>query len=100
VVSLLEVLSNVTMVVDLTVDSENDAVVGVGQGLCAGLNTDNAETLMAENGVVGNNASTPVGATVTNLLCELQSRRLELFHVGMTVTGENSTHDCGYGSVQ
>lgn len=30
---LLEVLSNVTMVVDLTVDSEDDAVVGVGQGL-------------------------------------------------------------------
>jgi hypothetical protein len=33
VVLLLEVLSNVTMVVDLTVDSEDDAVVGVGQGL-------------------------------------------------------------------
>jgi hypothetical protein len=33
VVLLLEVLSNVTMVVDLTVDSKNDAVVGVGQGL-------------------------------------------------------------------
>lgn len=32
-VLLLEVLSNVTMVVDLTVDSEDDAVVGVGQGL-------------------------------------------------------------------
>jgi len=37
VVSLLEVLSNVTMVVDLTVDSENDAVIGVGQRLSAGL---------------------------------------------------------------
>lgn len=37
VVSLLEVLSNVTMVVDLTVDGENDAVVGVGQGLGSGL---------------------------------------------------------------
>lgn len=36
-ISLLEVLSDVTMVVDLTVDSENDAVVGVGQGLSAGL---------------------------------------------------------------
>jgi poly-beta-hydroxyalkanoate depolymerase len=37
VVLLLEVLSNVTMVVDLTVDGENDAVVGVGQGLSARL---------------------------------------------------------------
>jgi hypothetical protein len=37
VVSLLEVLSNVTMVVDLTVDGENDAVVSVGQGLGSGL---------------------------------------------------------------
>jgi hypothetical protein len=37
VVLLLEVLSDVTMVVDLTVDGENDAVVGVGQGLSARL---------------------------------------------------------------
>jgi hypothetical protein len=89
VVSLLEVLSNVTMVVDLTVDSENDAVIGVGQRLSAGLNTDNAKALMAQNGMVGNNASTPVGATVTNLLCKLQSRGLELFHVGMTERSQN-----------
>lgn len=37
VVLLLEVLSDVTMVIDLTVDGENDAVVGVGQGLSARL---------------------------------------------------------------
>jgi hypothetical protein len=85
VVLLLEVLSDVTMVVDLTVDGENDAVVGVGQGLSARLDTDNAETLMAEDGVVGNNASTPIRATVTDLLCKLQSRGLELFDVGMTI---------------
>lgn len=36
-VLLLEVLSDVTMVIDLTVDGENDAVVGVGQGLSARL---------------------------------------------------------------
>lgn len=37
VVGCLEVLSDQTMVVDLTVDGEDDSLVGVGQRLGAGL---------------------------------------------------------------
>jgi hypothetical protein len=68
VVLLLEVSSDQTVVVNLTVDGEDDAIVGVGQGLSTRLctrrligrifrdrrmvsltNTDNAKTLMAED---------------------------------------------------
>ena len=67
-VLLLEVSSDQTVVVNLTVDGEDDAIVGIGQGLSTRLcmrrltgkmfrdrrmvsltNTDNAKTLMAED---------------------------------------------------
>lgn len=35
------------MVVDLAVDGKNNAVIGVGQGLSAALDTDDAETFVA-----------------------------------------------------
>lgn len=49
VVRVVEALADQTVVVDLTVDGQNDGVIGVGEGLSAGLDTDNGETLMAEN---------------------------------------------------
>jgi len=85
-------LSDETMVIDLAVDSQNNGVIGVGQGLGARLNTDDAEALMAQDSLVADQASAPIRATVSDLLRKLECRRLEFLHVGMTVTGEDSTH--------
>jgi hypothetical protein len=114
------VLSDQTVVVDFTVDSKDDGLVGVGQGLGAGLcwglvklrscrtgrlqeqiarklrltNTDNAETLMAKDGVVADDVAAPIGATMANLLGKPKSGRLEFLDVGMTVASEDAAHGC------
>lgn len=49
VVLVLQGLTDQTMVVDLSVDGEDDALIVVGKGLGAGLDADNAETLMAQD---------------------------------------------------
>lgn len=47
VVWCLQGLANQPMVVDLAVDGKNNGVIGVGQGLSAALDTDDAETFVA-----------------------------------------------------
>lgn len=48
-VGVLQVLANKTMVVDLTVGGNGNGLIGVGEGLSTGLNTDDRKTLMAED---------------------------------------------------
>jgi hypothetical protein len=92
-IALLELLSDQTVVVDLAVDGQNNGLVGVGQGLGARLDTNDAETLMAEDCVVADDIAAPVGATVADLLRKTKSGRLELLDVG--VTGKELAGDCG-----
>jgi hypothetical protein len=47
---------------------------------------------MAENGVVRDMASAPIGTAVADLLREPKRCRLEFLDVGMTMTGEDATH--------
>lgn len=42
-------LADKTMVVDLAVGGNDNGLIGVGEGLSTGLNTDDRKTLMAEN---------------------------------------------------
>jgi len=95
VVGVLQVLADKTVVVDLTVGGNGNAVIGVGEGLSTGLNTDDRKTLMAENGVVASDAAAPIRTTVTDGLGKLQSRRLELGDIWVVVASEDSAHlDC------
>ena len=53
-------------------------------GVCAALtNADNAQSLVDEDGVVGNVVSTPIGAAVLDLLAHANGRGPELLHIGM-----------------
>ena len=48
-------------------------------------NTDNTQTLVDQDSVVGGVVTTPVGTTVADLLAHAQGSRLELLHIGMAV---------------
>ena len=55
-----------------------------GIGICPALtNTDNAQSLMDKDGVVGNVVSTPIGAAVLDLLAHADGRGPELLHIGV-----------------
>jgi hypothetical protein len=47
--------------------------------------TNNTQTLVHQDGVVGSVVATPIWATVTDLLAHAQGSRLELLHIGMAV---------------
>ena len=46
-------------------------------------NADNAQSLVDEDGVVGNVVSTPIGAAVLDLLAHANGRGPELLHIGV-----------------
>jgi hypothetical protein len=48
-------------------------------------NTDNAQTLMDEDGVVGDMVAAPVGAAVLDLLAHADGRGPELLHIWVPV---------------
>jgi hypothetical protein len=48
-------------------------------------NTDNAQTLMDEDSVVGDVVAAPVGAAVLDLLAHADGRGPELLHIGVPV---------------
>lgn len=48
-------------------------------------NTDNTQALVDQDGVVRSVVTTPIGATVADLLAHAQGSRLELLHIGMAV---------------
>jgi hypothetical protein len=53
-----------------------------GIGICPALtNADNAQSLVDEDGVVGNVVSTPIGAAVLDLLAHANGRGPELLHI-------------------
>lgn len=54
---VLEVLSELLVVVNLAVDSEHKVAVVADEGLSAGVNTNNGESLMDEDAVVRHNAA-------------------------------------------
>lgn len=87
------------MVVNLTVDGERNGLILVGNGLGARLwsfdqlllrpspfrniltNADNAETLMDQNGAVGDVVSTPIGTAVLDLLAQPYGSRPEFLDI-------------------
>ena len=93
------------MVVDLAVDGKGDGLVLVGDGLragvwccqlvCAGIvvgmrdvlltDTDNAQTLVDEDSVVGDVVAAPIGTAVLDLLAHTDGRGPELLHIGVPV---------------
>jgi hypothetical protein len=104
VVGLAEVLAKDLVVVDFTVDGESDAAILVEQGLSTRVwkrrlseksyaclaaslhtNTDDTQTLVDQDSVVGDVVATPIGTTVTDLLAHAQGSGLELLHIGMAV---------------
>lgn len=104
VVGLAEVLAQDLVVVDFTVDSEGNAAILVEQGLSTRVcktrlserphmclaaslhtDTDDTQTLVDQDSVVGGVVATPIGTTVTDLLTHAQGSGLELLHIGMAV---------------
>lgn len=53
-------------------------------------NTDDTQTLMDEDGVVGNVVATPIGTAVLDLLAHANGRGPELLHIGMSVWREKN----------
>lgn len=59
--------------------------------MCPALtNADNAQSLVDEDGVVGNVVSTPIGAAVLDLLAHANGRGPELLHIGVPGGGDSS----------
>jgi len=73
---------------------EEKGVVSLGEdggrvGTCSSLtNADNAQSLVDEDGVVGNVVATPIGAAVLDLLAHANGRGPELLHIGMPGGGQ------------
>lgn len=106
---VLQVLPNQPVVVDLAIDSEGNALVGVGQWLRSALHAYNTQTLVGKNlgdaseqrrrgfrlrltCVVGRIGARPIWTTMPALLGHLQSRRLEGFGIWHMVTAHDAAH--------
>jgi hypothetical protein len=67
------------------------ALVVVGKRDVLLTDTDNAQTLVDEDGVVGDVVAAPVGAAVLDLLAHADGRGPELLHIGVPVRVRVST---------
>jgi hypothetical protein len=104
VVGLAEVLAQDLVVVNFTVNGEGNAAILVEQRLSTRVwitrlsershtcfpasshtNTDDTQTLVDQDSVVGGVVAAPIGTTVADLLAHAQGSGLELLHIGMAV---------------
>jgi hypothetical protein len=89
---VFELISQLDMVVDLTVDSQEVVVVIRLDRLGTSIQTNDSQTFMAKNGGVSDDITGPVWTTMTNHLGVVESGLLVLVHFGLPESSENSTH--------
>ena len=65
------------MVVDLPIDTQGQCALLVDNGLSAGVNANDAESFMTDDGVVASPVARPVRATVTQAFDAREGRGLE-----------------------
>lgn len=65
IVWALELLAQDSVVVDFSIDGQGNGALVVDQWLGAGVDADDAQALMAEDGVVASPVAGPVGPTVS-----------------------------------
>jgi uncharacterized cupin superfamily protein len=92
VVRGLQGLPNDTVVVDFAIDGQSQGAIIVDQGLGTGVDTDDTQTLVGEDGSFRDKVAAPVGSTMAHSLGHAQSRRLELLHIRVMMTREDTTH--------
>lgn len=63
---VLEVFPELLVVVDFTVDSEDEGAVFVDERLGAGVDADDGQTLVDQNAVIRDDAAGPIGASVSH----------------------------------
>lgn len=80
------------MVVDLPIHGQYEGTVLIGERLGTTVDADNAQAFVGENGIMGNDISTPIRSAMSDGFGHLQCGWLEFLDIGMPVTGKYSTH--------
>ena len=84
-VRLLEMmLSEYLVIIYFTIDCQRYCSIFTEERLCSGVDSDNAKTLVDEDGIVGEMVAAPVWATVSYRLAHTQGSRFELPYIWVT----------------
>jgi uncharacterized protein YlaI len=84
VVWFLQMLSQYSVIVNLSINCECDRAVFVDERLCSSVDTDNAQTFMCKDCTVSDEVATPIRTSMSHLLSHAQGSGLELLYIGMT----------------